>query len=121
MLETIEVQRLSVGSVYKLFAISIVCFLVPAAFIAGIFAFFGADTITWNGQHLKGLTGLIASPFIGLLISFIFTVLFGTGGAIGLWLFSKVHTLKLSIRTIPLTAGRPENSTDHGTTEKLND
>lgn len=55
----------------------------------GVLGLFGLDTVTWNRQHLHGVTALVASPFIGAFIATIFTGFVGLMVALGLWIFSK--------------------------------
>lgn len=96
MFETTEIKRFSFGTVYKILAIASTCSLVPVSILMGLFAFFGAETIVWNGQHLTGLMGLIASPFVGIMLALIFTGFLGTLFACGLWLYSKFGTLHIA-------------------------
>lgn len=96
MFETLQIQRFSFGTVYKVLFIAATFSMVPLAILMGLFAFFGAETIVWNGQHLTGLMGLIASPFVGIMMALIFTGFLGTLFACGLWLYSKFRPLQLS-------------------------
>ena len=95
MFEIIEIRRFSFASVYKILAIASGCSMVPLAVMMGLFAFFGAPTIVWNGQHLTGLMGLIASPFVGIMLALIFTGFLGTLFACGLWLYSKFGSMEI--------------------------
>jgi len=96
MFETLQIQRFSFGTVYKILFLASTFSMVPLAILMGLFAFFGAETIVWNGQHLTGLMGLIASPFVGIMMALIFTGFLGTLFACGLWLYSKFRPLHLS-------------------------
>ena len=98
MFETTTITRFSFGTVYKILAIASSFSLVPLSVLMGLFAFFGAETIVWNGQHLTGLMGLIASPFVGLILSLIFTGFLGTLFACGLWLHSKLRPLHITFQ-----------------------
>jgi hypothetical protein len=69
MFEQIKIQRLSMSSIYKLLAVGTTFSLVPFSTLMGVLSLFGAQTITWDGKHLIGYDGLIASPFIGLFLS----------------------------------------------------
>ncbi len=97
MFESTTIRRFSFGTVYKILAIASCFSMVPLSIIMGLFAFFGAETIVWNGQHLTGLMGLIASPFVGLMLALIFTGFLGTLFACGLWFYSKFSTLELEV------------------------
>lgn len=100
MFKELAVQRLSLGTVYKLLAIGMTAFLVPFSLLMGIFAYFGAGTVTWNEQPLTGISGLLASPFLGLFGSALFTAIMGTWLAIGLWIYSKIRPLTIKVRLI---------------------
>lgn len=95
MFEVLEIKRLSFGTVYKILAIASGFSLVPLSIMMGLFAFFGAETIVWNGQHLTGMHGLLASPLVGVVLSLIFTGFLGTLFACGLWLYSKFRPLEI--------------------------
>jgi len=95
MFEILEIKRLSFGTVYKILAIASGFSLVPLSILMGLFAFFGAETIVWNGQHLTGMRGLVASPLVGVALSLIFTGFLGTLFACGLWLYSKFRPLEI--------------------------
>ncbi|WP_050477908.1 hypothetical protein [Herbaspirillum rhizosphaerae] len=98
MFETMEIKRFSFGTVYKILAIASGFSMVPISVLMGLFAFFGAETIVWNGQHLTGLMGLIASPFVGIMLALIFTGFLGTLFACGLWLYSKFRPLEIEFQ-----------------------
>jgi hypothetical protein len=66
--------------------------------LAGFFALFGASTVTWNQQPVTGVTGLLASLFIGLFIAAMFTMFLSSCMAFGLWLYSKFQPLKLLVK-----------------------
>jgi hypothetical protein len=100
MFKHITVQRLSVGSLFKLLAIGTSFSLVPFGLLMGVFALFGASTVHWNGQQLTGVAGLIASPFVGLFIALLLTVFAGATCALGLWLFSKLKPLELLAKEV---------------------
>ena len=95
MFTRITLDRFEVYSVYKLFLIGLACSFIPLGFVFGAFAFFGANTVNWNGQPLHGFVGFVASPFIGAFITLLFTGFLGTACIFGLWLFSKFRLLSL--------------------------
>lgn len=99
MFTEIKVQRLSAGTVFKLAAIGLACSFLPICVFFGVLAAFGAQTITWNGQHLTGLSGLAMSPVIGLMITGIGTLLLGSACAFGLWLYSLVRPMSILVKS----------------------
>lgn len=98
MFNEITVRRLSAGSTFKLVAIGLLATFVPFSTLMGCFAFFGADTLTWNKEQIHGITGLLVSPFIGLFIALLFTLFAGSAMAFGLWLYSKFRPLTLLVK-----------------------
>jgi hypothetical protein len=98
MFTTVAVKRISVGSVYKLFAVGLAFGMVPLGLFFGVLAFFGANTVTWNGRHLTGIAGLFGGPLIGVFLSLLFTALVGSLCAFGLWLYSLLRPLQISYK-----------------------
>lgn len=98
MFQEIAVQRLSAGSIFKLVAIGTSVTFIPFSVLMGCFALFGANTVTWNNESIHGITGLLASPFIGIFISLIFTLFLGSFIALGLWVFSKFRPITLLVK-----------------------
>lgn len=102
MFESITIQRLSVGSVYKIFAIGCACSFIPFSVLMGVLALFGQNTVTWNGRALVGITGLVASPFIGVFLAALLTGFLGTMAAFGLWVFSKFREFTLTVKKVSI-------------------
>jgi hypothetical protein len=100
MFNEISVQRLAAGTTFKLVAIGMLATFVPFSVLMGCFALFGANTLTWNNQNIYGVTAIVASPFIGLLIALVFTLFLGSAMAFGLWVYSKFRLLTLLVKQI---------------------
>lgn len=98
MFKRIEVWRLSAGSVYKLLAIGTFCCVVPLCTLMGLFALFGAGTLSWNDQPVTGISGLLAGPFIGAFIGGCFVALWGSGCVLGLWIYSKFFSFTIALQ-----------------------
>jgi branched-subunit amino acid ABC-type transport system permease component len=98
MFKEITVNRVSAGTLFKLVAIGLSITFILFSVLMGCFALFGAHTVTWNKHPLTGFSGLVASPFIGILIAVIFTIFLGSCMAFGLWLYSKFKPLTLLVR-----------------------
>ena len=70
-------------------------------------AFFGFHTVSWNQQPVTGQKGLLASPFIGLFLAVLFTIIIGAFLSLGLWIYSTIHPLTLQIlEDTPLASNR---------------
>ena len=100
MSRSIEIKRLSTGTVFKILIIGGLYSVIPFSVLMGILSLFGASTITWNHQHLTGLTGLIASPLIGAFVTLFLSGFFGIFIAAGLWLYSKFKPLTINYHQI---------------------
>lgn len=74
--------------------------MAPLGVLLGIFAMLGFKTVTWNGQPLYGISGLLVGPLLGVLLAFLFTALLGSTSAIGLWIYSKARPLNIQARNI---------------------
>lgn len=97
---TLSIERLSVGSVYKLWLIGLAVVIIPMGSIAGTLSLFGYNTVAWNGQYLHGVVGLFGGVFVGVFLSIVFTVVFGTMAQLGLWLYSKKWRLSLAAKNV---------------------
>ncbi len=100
MFSTISMQRLSVGSVYKLCLIGLGASMIPLGFFFGVLALFGFNTVIWNGQHLHGAAGLAGGPLVGAFVALMLTAVMGSLAAIGLWLYSKFRPITLSAKNV---------------------
>ena len=86
---TLIIRRLSTGSIFRIVAAGTFLSLVPLAVCFGILAAFGLNTIRWNNQPIYGISGLLLSPVIGLMLAAMLTAMGGVALAFGLWLYSK--------------------------------
>lgn len=114
MFKRIEVWRLSAGSVYKLLSIGTFFSVVPFCTLMGLFALFGAGTLSWNDEPVTGISGLLAGPFIGAFISGLFVAIWGSGCVLGLWIYSRFFSITIAVqevqagsRSIPLDSWQP--------------
>ena len=97
----VSISRLSAGSVFKLVGIGLLCSLLPFTMLMGCTAYFGLNSLLWNGQPLTGATALFAAPFIGLFLVAVFTMFLGTAISFGLWVYSFVGPIEISFREPP--------------------
>lgn len=95
MFTRVTLDRLYVGSVYKILFVGLACSMLPLCLVFGVFAVFGFNTVTWNGQAVHGWSGLFLSPLIAAMVTGLFTLFVGTACIAGLWLFSKFRSLSL--------------------------
>jgi hypothetical protein len=97
----ISISRLSAGSVLKLVGIGLLCSLLPFTILMGCTAYFGFNSLLWNGQPLTGTTALFAAPFIGLFLVAVFTMVLGSSIAFGLWVYSFVGPMDIAFKAAP--------------------
>ena len=91
----ITVQRLSAGSVLKLVALGNLFALVPFAVVMGVLAALGANTVTFEGVHVHGISAIPVSLLIGAASVGAGTLVFGTAIMAGLWVYSLFRPLTL--------------------------
>lgn len=101
MFKEIEVQRVAMGTLFKLAGLGLLLTLVPFGLLMGCFALFGASTVHWNQQSVTGVSGLLLSPLIGLLLAALFTMFLGSCMSLGLWIYSRFRPLTLLIKVKP--------------------
>jgi len=106
MFREITVHRLSAGTVFKLVATGLACTIIPFSVLMGFLSLFGASTVTWNQQTVTGVYGLIASPFIGLVVVLFLTMFLGSCVTFGLWMFSKLRPMTLLVKDVE-SSGQP--------------
>lgn len=103
MITEMTIQRLSAGTVFKLTAIGLACSLLPLCIFFGVLAAFGAPTITWNGQHLTGVSGLAMSPVVGLMMTCFGTLFLGSACSFGLWVYSLVRPMSILVKNVKVS------------------
>src|SRR5258706_3880657 len=90
MQKSIIIKRFTVGTLFKIVAIGCSISLFGFAILMGVLAFFGAHTVNWNREPVTGVSGLVASPFIGAALAVFFTLFGLLNFAFSFWLFSKI-------------------------------
>lgn len=96
----IVAKKISKKSLFKLLFIGLTTGLSMFAILCGIAAFFGAETVQWNGVHRTGIEGLIygfiMGPFLGLLFSCVMWLLITPG----LWVYSFFRPIKVTFKDV---------------------
>jgi hypothetical protein len=100
MFKEITVQRISTGTLFKLAGLGLTLTLIPFSILMGCLALYGFETVRWNEEPLTGVTGLLASPFIGAFVTGAFTIFLGACMALGLWLYSWFRPLTLRVKVL---------------------
>ena len=66
--------------------------------LMGLFALFGAGTLSWNDKPVTGISGLLAGPFIGVFIGGCFVALWGSMCVLGLWIYSRFFSFTIALQ-----------------------
>lgn len=98
--QVLTVRKVRAGTIYKLLFVGLLISFIPLGVFFGITALFGADTVTWNGEHIHGVVALFAGPAISIFVALCFTGFLGSLTSLGLWVFSKVRPIQL--RVVPI-------------------
>jgi len=93
--ETLVVQRLKLGTVFKVILTGNIFGFAILATVIGIFSLFGAGVIKWNDQYITGFKGLIASPFIGIFVGLIIGIFTALFTYIGLRLYAMFKPMTI--------------------------
>lgn len=96
-METLEIKKLSAGSVYKLIFIGSLLGMLLVTLFFGVLGVLGMETVSWNGQTVTGFKALLVAPMIGVMISALFTAIFGSVVVLGLWLYALYRPLTLYV------------------------
>jgi hypothetical protein len=94
---TVTVRRLSTGSIFKIGTAGAFFSLVPFCLLMGVFVLLGYKSVSWSGQPIFGIQGLLMAPLIGVLFAALLAGLGGLAIAFGLRLFSKLRPLTLRL------------------------
>ena len=96
-METLEVKRLSLASVFKLILAGMFCSLVPLYIVLGFLALFGLPTISLGDQAVTGFPAIIIAPLQGTVFALALSVIVSPLTAIGSWLLAKYTDISISI------------------------
>ncbi|MDF2182038.1 hypothetical protein [Neptuniibacter sp. CAU 1671] len=96
-MESLEIKKLSAGSVYKLIFIGSLLGMLLVTLFFGVLGVLGMETVSWNGQPVTGFKALLVAPMIGVMMSALFTAIFGSVIVLGLWLYAFYRPLTLYV------------------------
>lgn len=95
--QVLVVRKVKAASIYKLLLCGLLIAFVPLGLVFGISGLFGADTVKWNSQPIHGVAALFVGPTLSVFIALLFTGFLGTLTSLGLWLFSRFHTISIRV------------------------
>jgi hypothetical protein len=105
------VDRIAMGSIFKLVGMGLLFSLFPFILLMGVLAAFGHKTLHWNNEPVTGFAAVLAAPLIGAFMVGFFTMFMGTAISFGIWVYSLMGPFTLSLRTTP-----PEPEVDESET-----
>ena len=113
----IRIKHLKGISLFKLISIGNIIFFIPFSIVTGIFNYFGIGkaTITWKGQPLTGIAGLVASPFLGLFLAVIISAFLWVAIFVGLLIYTKFRPLELEF--VPFSQADNDKGSGHVTND----
>lgn len=92
----IEVKKITKGSLFKLLFVGGLFGFFFLFIACGIAAYFGAETISVNGENVTGFKGLTSAIIMWPFFSAAFAGFMWLFMAFGLWIYSLFKPLKLS-------------------------
>lgn len=96
---TVRISRLSALTNYKILFLGTSFSVGAFSVLMGILAAFGASTVTWNGESVYGLSGLVTGTLLGAASSIFTTVVLGSACVLGTWLYSKFESISITYIT----------------------
>ncbi len=99
MLHSIQAQRISFGTLFKLLFIGNLIAPILLLIVLALLSSVGLEVLKVEGKYLTGLDGLLAG-LVGVpvlaIVAFCWSVFFGVSYFISLWLYSRWRPIKLS-------------------------
>jgi hypothetical protein len=91
----ITVKRVRASIIYRLILIGLGIPVFIFGFICGVMGIFGYDMVKWNNEVIHGILALPVALFSSLLITVLFTAMFGSVVCLGLWIYSRFRPLEV--------------------------
>lgn len=91
----ITVKRVKASIIYRLILIGLGIPVFIFSFICGVMGIFGYDMVKWNNEVIHGILALPVALFSSLLITVLFTAMFGSVVCLGLWIYSRFRPLEV--------------------------
>ncbi|MBI2496601.1 MAG: hypothetical protein HYV75_01265 [Opitutae bacterium] len=91
----IRLRRIKAGSLFKLVLLSSSAIFIPMIVFFGVLAFFGAKTVSFSGEHVTGLKGLITALIMAPFFTIFFSLFAWVGAYIGIRVYGYFWPLEL--------------------------
>lgn len=91
-------KKISKKSLFKLLTIGFTFGISIFAILCGIAAYFGSETVEFNGVYKTGIEGLLYSLIIGPVLGFFSASFIWLVTVFGLWVYSFVYPVKVTFK-----------------------
>lgn len=91
-------KKISKKSLFKLLTIGFTVGISVFAILCGIAAFFGSESVEWNGVYKTGIEGFIYSLLIGPVLGFFSACFIWLFTVFGLWIYSFFRPIKITFK-----------------------
>jgi hypothetical protein len=91
----IRLRRIKAGSLFKLVLLSSSAVFIPMIVFFGVLAFFGAKTVTFSGEHVTGMKGLVTALIMAPFFTPFFSLFAWIGAYVGIRVFGCFWPLEI--------------------------
>ena len=105
----IRLRRIKAGSLFKLVFLSSSAIFIPMIVFFGVLAFFGAKTVTFSGEQVTGVKGLVTALIMAPFFTLFFSLFAWIGAYIGIRIFARFWPLELEY--VPAEERKTPNQT----------
>lgn len=93
-------KKISKGTLFKILLIGLGLGIFAMCLLYGTAAVFGAQTVSWQGRQVTGISGLLIALAMWPVFSVIFTVIIWLYTILGLWIYSFFRPFKLVLKGV---------------------
>lgn len=97
-MQTIQSRGLTAGSLYKLLCCGLFAPIFLFAFGCGIASMLGYSTVSFNGEFVYGVQGMIVSLVIGTVLPVVMAFFLWVVIGFGVWVWTKFKKINLSVK-----------------------
>ena len=97
-------KKISKKSLFKILFMGSLFGMGTFTVLCGIAAFFGAETVNWNGEVRTGLEGLLYGILMAPFMAILFSCVMWCFLAFGLWVYSFFGTLNIAYTESEISA-----------------
>lgn len=91
----IRLRRIKAGSLFKLVFLTSSAIFMPMIILFGVLALFGAKTVTFSGEPVTGIMGLVTSLIMAPFFTLLFAVFLWVGAYLGIRIFGYFKPLEV--------------------------